>query len=105
LSFEQLTEIFGRNMADDESLIPTLDKLIGASPEKPFECVGSRNEVNFAICAAIKKSDKLPRLYEYYKTTPLYEKYSSQQNPYDEYYDRQNLLPEKFRKIVERECF
>lgn len=105
LSFEQLTEIFGRNMADDESLIPTLDKLIGASPEKPFECVGSRNEVNFAICAAIKKSDKLPRLYEYYKTTPLYEKYSSQQNPYDEYYDRQNLLPEKFRNIVERECF
>ncbi len=105
LTFDELTEIFGRDMANDKDLIPTLEKLVGLSPEKPFECVGSRAEVNFAICAAIKKADKLPLLYEYYKSAPLYGEYSSQPNPYDTYYDKNNLLPDKFREALERECF
>ncbi len=94
LSFAELNAIFGRDLASDESLIPTMDQLIGLSPEKPFECVGSRNEVNFAITTAIARGEKLPKLYEYYKSTPLYEKYSSIPNPYNTYYDNGNLLPE-----------
>lgn len=105
LSFDALADIFGRDMANDKDLIPTLEKLVGLSPEKPFECVGSRSEVNFAICEAIKKAEKLPLLYEYYKSTPLYGQYSSLPNPYDAYYDKNNLLPDKFREIIERECF
>lgn len=104
LTFDELTEIFGRDMASDENLIPTLNQLIGhETDEKPFECVGSRDEVNFAICEAIKKSDKLPALFEYYKTTPLYTQYSNKQNPYPKFYDRTNLIPKGYLAIVERE--
>lgn len=104
LSFEELTAIFGRNMGDDENLIPTFNQLIGhETDEKPFECVGSRDEVNFAVCEAIKNNEKLPGLFEYYKTTPLYKEYSEKANPYPKFYDRENLLPKGYRDIVERE--
>lgn len=104
LSFDKLTEIFGRNMGEDENLIPTLNQLIGhETDEKPFECVGSRDEVNFAICEAIKINDALPALFEYYKTTPLYKEYSEKTNPYPRFYDKTNLIPKGYRDILERE--
>ncbi|MBQ8541244.1 MAG: hypothetical protein IJ435_07195 [Clostridia bacterium] len=104
LTFEELSAIFGRNMGDDESLIPIFNQLIGhETDEKPFECVGSRDEVNFAVCEAIKKNEKLPALFEYYKTTPLYKEYSERANPYPKFYDKENLLPAGYRDIVERE--
>lgn len=104
LSTEELTEIFGRDMASDANLIPILNQLIGnETDEKPFECVGSRDEVNFAICEAIKIRDTLPLLFEYYKQTPLFTRYSKKENPYPKFYDRTNLLPAGYRDIVERE--
>ncbi|MBQ8003260.1 MAG: hypothetical protein IJ297_07445 [Clostridia bacterium] len=104
LTTKELTAIFGRDMGEDESLIPTLNQLIGhETDEKPFECVGSRDEVNFAITEAIKKHKTLPRLFEYYKTTPLYKEYSEKENPYPKFYDRTNLLPNGYRDILEKE--
>lgn len=104
LSASALTAIFGRNMGEDENLIPTLNQLIGyETDEKPFECVGSRDEVNFAICEAIKNSETLPKLFEYYKSTPLYKEYSSKPNPYPHFYDRKNLIPKGYLDILERE--
>ena len=104
LSIDELTAIFGRNMGDDENLIPTLNQLIGhKNNEKPFECVGSRDEVNFAICEAIKKNENLPKLFEHYKSTPLYKEYSSRENPYPRFYDRENLIPKGYLDILERE--
>ena len=105
LSHSELIDIFGRDMANDTSLIPTLDKLTGLEPEKPFECVGSRAEVNFALTECIKKSSALPALYDYYSKTPLYKEFSALQNPYDIYRDDNNLLPPEFMKIIERECY
>ncbi len=104
MSFEKLNEIFGRDMGNAENLIPILDQLTGnETDEKPFECVGSRDEVNFAICEAIKKAEDLPKLFTYYKSTSLYKKYSSMKNPYPKYYDKVNLLPKGYLDIVERE--
>ncbi len=104
LSDEELTAIFGKDMGADANLIPTLNQLIGfGTDEKPFECVGSRDEVNFAICEAIKNRSKLPVLFEHYKTTPLYESYSTRANPYPKFYDKTNLLPAGYKDIVERE--
>ncbi len=104
LSFEKLNEIFSRDMGNAENLIPVLDQLIGNNTvEKPFECVGSRDEVNFALCEAIKKGGDLPLLFDYYKSTPLYEEYFSKKNPYPTFYDRTNLIPKGYRDILERE--
>ena len=72
-------DIFGRNMLDDWDMKETLDQLIGIEEEKPFECVGSRDEINTAIVLTIKgleeAGEALPRLLSYYKTTDLYRTY------------------------------
>lgn len=111
LPHRRLCEIFGADMLNDETMIETLDKLIGRVEEKPFECVGSREEVNTAICLAIKnltksakdKEDvKLPKLFSYYTTTEEYKNYYNSSCHFFEEFDDNNLLPEKFEKLVRK---
>ena len=93
---QDLVSIFGSNLFEKESLMEDFKKLIGMAPEKPFECVGSRDEINFALAEAVKKYDTLPLLLEYYKTTDLYKTYSQKTNPYNGFYDSENCLPPQF---------
>jgi hypothetical protein len=74
LSRHQLTDIFGRNLADDPSLIPILDQLTGEASEKPFECVGTINEVRAALDKTIYLEDRsaLPELLKHYINTRAY---------------------------------
>lgn len=102
ISPDELAEIFGGNLFDKESLREDFTKLIGMVPEKPFECVGSRDEINFALCEAVKKYDKLPMLLEYYKTTDMYMVYCGKENPYTEYYETTNLLPKEFDEMLKK---
>lgn len=89
-------------------MIPVMDQLIGMVEEKPFECVGSREEVNTAISmtiAAMEQEGKpLPRLFMHYRTTPLYTEYKEKENPYFTYYEEENLLPEQFAQLVRDNC-
>jgi len=75
---ETLTMIFGRDLLEDESLIPLLRSLTGLDEVKPFECVGTREEVNAALTWVTDRQDpeKLPALLKYYKSSPLYSRYS-----------------------------
>ncbi len=57
----ELEKIFGKDMASDRELAPLLDQLTGRTVEKPFECVGTIDEVNAAmnkIAATEKRKDK-----------------------------------------------
>ncbi|MCH5184625.1 MAG: hypothetical protein J1F64_00735 [Oscillospiraceae bacterium] len=108
LSPGELEEIFGENLADKEELSGDFKKLIGEVPEKPFECVGSRDEVNTAVCAALERygdGDKLPVLFEYYKKTPFYEQYRGRKNPYTDYFNEENLIPDIFREKLRKHRF
>jgi hypothetical protein len=101
IELNKLIEIFGENMLDNESLIPVFDKLIGEVPEKPFECVGTRDELNTAICMAISKWEdrgmQLPKLYQYYKEKRLYQMYIDRKtNAYLKYYNDENFVPVEF---------
>lgn len=98
----ELSEIFGSNLLDKQNLSDTFKKLVGILPEKPFECVGSREEINFALKNTVKMYDgkDLPYLLKYYTDTELYKKYKDIENPFDSYYDKNNLLPEKFEKLL-----
>ena len=98
----ELCEIFGSNLFEKESLRDDFTKLIGMLPEKPFECVGSRDEINFALCETIKKYDKLPLLLDYYITTDVYKTYKDKTNPYNDYYETTNLLPDEFDKMLKK---
>lgn len=95
LTEDELVEIFGENLADKKELKEDFEKLIGLVPEKPFECVGSRDEVNTAITEAISHMDKLPYLFDYYTTLDLYKDYKSRTNTYDTYFNEENLIPKE----------
>ena len=78
------------------------DKLCGILPEKPFECVGSRDEVNASIVESIKKYDEagitLPVLLEHYKSAcPTNE---SAFNVIINQYSTEHGLNEYFEKII-----
>ena len=109
ISQERLIEIFGADMMNDVTMLDTMKQLIGLSPEKPFECVGSRDEINTAICLAIEKLEaqgkKLPKLLEYYKSEGLYEQNKGREQYYFNFYDKENLLPEEFDKILKEKCY
>ncbi len=102
ISPDELSEIFGSNLFERESLKEDFTKLIGLVPEKPFECVGSRDEINFALCEALGKYEKLPLLLEYYKATDVYKLYCNKTNPYTDFYETKNLLPKEFDTMLKR---
>lgn len=53
---ESLTEIFGSDMLTDKALMPIFRELNGTSPVKPFECVGTVEEVRACVDAMNDKS-------------------------------------------------
>lgn len=54
-----LINIFGNDLMEDEKLWPHLADLAGLSEEKPFECVGTMDEVNAALNLVLGHSDPL----------------------------------------------
>ena len=68
---EGLIEIFEKDLFEDKNLLKTFIELTGNGETKPFECVGTFEEVNFAISLTISKLEKenkeLPYLLKYYK--------------------------------------
>ena len=102
LSLEELDAIFGKRLFEDETLITDFDKLCGILPEKPFECVGSRDEVNAAITETIAKYAKaklpLPALLLHYQDAAVvpaipFENYKKQ-------FSSEHALDEFFEKII-----
>jgi hypothetical protein len=65
----KLVRIFARDLFEDETLIPLLDQLTGIAEEKPFECIGTLDEVNAALKHSLEKFpiDKLPPLLQHYR--------------------------------------
>lgn len=76
LQKEERVKIFGKDLFDDKELMVYLKELTGINPDKPFECVGTVDEVNASLVAVINKEEgKLPVLLDYYKSTNLYMRY------------------------------
>jgi UDP-N-acetyl-alpha-D-muramoyl-L-alanyl-L-glutamate epimerase len=53
----RLTAIFGRNLLDDESLIPAFEALMAFQADKPFECVGEAGESRAALHALTLRAE------------------------------------------------
>ncbi len=66
---EKMTAIFGENLFEKVRLAPILDQLTGVAENKPFECVGTIDEVNAALQEVIrqKKKVQLPVLLQHYQ--------------------------------------
>lgn len=95
---EKLINIFKEDLFEKKELLETFQELLGYKETKPWECVGTFEEVRYAVSLLIKKleNQKLPYLLEYYKNNyPLYleEKFETK-------YNNQNNLDEHFEKII-----
>lgn len=68
---DKLINIFGEDLFTKEELLNTYKELIGDAKTKPFECVGTINEVRYASSLVINKleqeKEELPYLLKYYK--------------------------------------
>jgi hypothetical protein len=97
---EQLIEIFGRDLLDDTSLAQVFNSLINPDTTKPFECVGTREEINYALKLAVEDestSTPLPKLLEWYRAN-----YNPaiQYNVAD-YYNAEHNIPEEYLKALQ----
>jgi hypothetical protein len=59
LSKEKLIAIFGKDIMTDETLRPVFEELNGTAPVKPFECVGTVEEVRACMEAVNGNSKKV----------------------------------------------
>lgn len=107
IELERLTEMFGENLLEKESLLTNFEELVGIRDVKPFECVGSRNEVCTALMLFIDREEKagreLPYLARVFKQQGLYAKQKAIGNQYETYFDEENLLPDSYDKLMRRE--
>lgn len=98
---EKLIDIFGEDMFENKELLNTFIDLCGYGKTKPFECVGTYEEINFAITKTIlnleKENKKLPYLLAYYK-----ENYGIKEidNELVKQFNENNNVPEEFASIL-----
>jgi hypothetical protein len=104
----RLFAIFGSSLFFDAELLPIFLQLIGIDPVKPFECVGTREEVNAALSLGLarqgkeNKREELPYLLKVYS-----EKYQHlmmntvQVKEVLTAYNKEHLIPEKFSALLD----
>ena len=65
---EDMVEIFGENLLDRKDMLNYFLELLGKTESKPFECVGTIDEVLYSVNNIILNYEgKLPYLLKYYK--------------------------------------
>lgn len=103
---EKLVKIFGEDMFENKELLKTFLELTGNGKTKPFDCVGTFEEVNFAISKTIEnlenKKEQLPYLLKYYK-----ENYNlvDTKNDITKRYNEENNLTKEQNEILRKEVF
>lgn len=102
LSRERLTAIFGKDLMADASLRPVFEELNGTAPVKPFECVGTVEEVRACVNAGISTSSMTAAFAEAPELVP--EPVEGREGPtVDEIlhrFNNEHFLPEKFERIL-----
>lgn len=97
LDDDTLTEIFGCNMLEKAELAPMLDGLMLDGEDKPFECVGTKDEVRLSLKMALDRRSEPPVLLKRFaEKLPDYIP-----KPLGGFFDRDNFVPEQFLKYLE----
>ncbi|NLH63732.1 MAG: hypothetical protein GX478_06025 [Erysipelotrichaceae bacterium] len=106
LSQQDVIAIFGRDMLNDPEMRQLFQQLSGILDDKPFECVGTRDEVNTAICMSIRSMKEhsigLPLLYQEYQKSKYYTFYRDRSVDMLAY-NEENDLPKEYADIVKKE--
>lgn len=98
LDDDTLCGIFGCNMLEKTELSEMFDGLILDGEDKPFECVGTKNEVRLSLKMALdKRADNPPALLKRFA-----EKFAGYKPiTLDNYFDKNNFVPQKFVPLLE----
>lgn len=97
---DKLVDIFGKDLYENKELLNTFIELLGYGKTKPFECVGTYNEVRYAVNLTINKlDDNLPYLLKYYKENyPLEPTYNIENS-----YNKENNIDSHFEVLLKEE--
>lgn len=99
---DELTKVFGNNLLDDENLKEDFISLLGYTDNKPFECVGTYDEVKFSCIKTIeileKENIELPKLLRYYK-----DNYNLSSINIMDHFNNDNNVPTKYIDIIKKE--
>lgn len=98
---DRLVNIFGEDLFENKDLLQTFIDLTWNSENKPFECVWTYDEVNYAITLTIKKLDwNLPYLLQYYVD-------HFEMKDYDllNYFNEENNLEPEFLDILKKHFY
>ena len=91
--------IFNKDLFDDKSLLNTFLELLGYADRKPFECVGTYEEVRDAVSRTILNyKGPLPYLLEYYK-----KHYKIETHDFLHLLNKENFIPLEYQLVVEEE--
>lgn len=103
---EKLVKIFKEDMFENKELLNIFVELTGNGKTKPFDCVGTFEEVNFAISKTIenieKKKENMPYLLKYYKDNY---KLVDTSNDITKRYNNENNLNKEQNEMIRREVF
>lgn len=102
----EMNQIFESDLLSKIELKSIFDELIGIAEVKPFECVGTYDDVNFALQLSLKKyqNQVLPELLEYYKTTAVYQNYlNADPNSYLTELNKSHFLNSCLLKLLKEE--
>lgn len=98
---DEMIKIFGENLLDKKEMLNYFLELLGKTESKPFECVGTIEEVNFTVNNLIRKSNgNLPYLLKYYN-----ENYNVEEPRYNllSNINEDNNVPSSLLKLVIKE--
>lgn len=102
LEDDVLEKMFGENLLCREDMIPILDGLMLEDVDKPFECVGTKNEVRLSLKMASKRRIKaLPILLSHFNEKLGNCEIKSPEN----FFDTDNFVPQQFKSYVEKAAY
>jgi len=101
----EMVHIFGKNLFEVPQMLAYLKELTGIDEVKPFECVGTIDEVNAALHMYIAKHkhEKLPLLIDYYSnTTNFSQGDAGLANKILNEFNNDHFLEPKFLEIIKK---
>jgi UDP-N-acetyl-alpha-D-muramoyl-L-alanyl-L-glutamate epimerase len=107
LNPQNVEKIFGSNLLNDAELLPVFRELIGTSETKPFDCIGTIDDVNSAVAEMIRQLDgkELPLLLQYYRDNPVTGNTSASFSQHLNGFNGLHFLPTKFKEILKKHLY
>ena len=96
-NYDKVIDIFGKDMLDDIDMLPTLKELLGETNIKPFECIGTVNEVKEAM-SLISKNNTTSKLVKYYL-----DNYDVVEPQSLKEFNNENNIPSEYLNLVRKE--